>query len=1026
MASQDSRAQIHQLLEDLRTPIPNVPTLLTLLSAPLSALNLLPPQFIPYNTRPLPPHTLSIPKHIPQIQRVLLSHIAPTWDSVLAENHASSLLTQYFVPEAFANPSIAAGEVARAAYATLVSEAPMGRWAMGVLGRLAGEYPVDRMFRAVFAGGGDGVVRGRGWEDCVRDLCMVPAKVANALGGGEGVVGGLENGVYFDRMSVRCEELIWSLSLKSSKDALPSIAYLLSKLVNVGVFPPSPPIARSQPSFFHSTLPTIRSRLHPSSPSPSSSRYAVYWHSVILAIPSSLTLQSILTSLFASLSTVEPPTDAEPARRARVRGEAALLKGVVGDVSPDEGELWEVAVSLVLSRSWDESYARIFACWFSGAAGEGSQVNLKVLQAFLESVLDTWSTPEHIKHSLISRHRYTTSLLLLTASYFPPSSPPILSLASSPNFINGIGIYIAHLDASVRLCGMLAAEVVAHMCGRKLDFGAWDEEGSGRAWAREVRVLLKARDADALVGGEEVEDVEVEVEEVITPAATKAAAAAEPPRATFIPTLNGYDSDDSLTGYLSPPSSRSASPTPSELAEIEKDPTLNVGLHKVPRPVYLAQLGELLRGTGTQGKRGMDDPHEAERIEVALGCAEELIRKKRGYGTELDENAVNLVYALMGLQDNFELPEFSEKRQGALNALVSGSPRKATPALIEEFFKNQYSTDQRFVALNAIAIGARELASLPVPPSKVPPERIAFPSKTLPGPLHQKYIKGNKANANTQLSLMMDEISRHALDSNQKEAEHLPAIARERRLRIQKPQRITELPHPLNPYSSLPQPIPQQHTTNFIDVAAEFFILPLISHFWSFLRDSHTREQRTSHHPGRARYRGAGTGLILHPLVLAQWVRTVGILVHAGRNAVEWGAVVAPGALEVAVTIGGRRMSAFESESEDAEDGDEDGDTEGKEGKEASVLTSALELALVILNASLEIDGGRNLGLEHTTLVLGVGEWAGNVFAGLERGLKPQGGGGLHEAKLQRAAAGVVLKVDELTTRWGRSMLDTR
>jgi telomere length regulation protein len=80
---------------------------------------------------------------------------------------------------------------------------------------------------------------------------------------------------------------------------------------------------------------------------------------------------------------------------------------------------------------------------------------------------------------------------------------------------------------------------------------------------------------------------------------------------------------------------------------------------------------------------------------MALNTAEELIRKKRGYGTELgriewscygillnlwlDENAVNLVYALLSLNDNFDLESFAEKRQAALNALVAGAPRKAPP-----------------------------------------------------------------------------------------------------------------------------------------------------------------------------------------------------------------------------------------------------------------------------------------------------------------------------------------------------------
>jgi telomere length regulation protein len=44
----------------------------------------------------------------------------------------------------------------------------------------------------------------------------------------------------------------------------------------------------------------------------------------------------------------------------------------------------------------------------------------------------------------------------------------------------------------------------------------------------------------------------------------------------------------------------------------------------------------------------------------------------------------------------------------------------------------------------------------------------------------------------------------------------------------------------------------------------------------------------------------------------------------------------------------------------------------------------------------------------------------------LEKGVRAEGGGGAQEVKLKRAAAGVLLKVDELTSRWRRSMVDVR
>ena len=211
---------------------------------------------------------------------------------------------------------------------------------------------------------------------------------------------------------------------------------------------------------------------------------------------------------------------------------------------------------------------------------------------------------------------------------------PFAKLAFHPPFISGVSNYISHLDPTVRRCGMLVAEEVARGAGKKLDFDDWTGEQHGRGWCRQIRALIKARDADADV------DLVPDPDDGSDSARTHAENTGEPARpgvsGKVVIQDVGYDSDDSLTGYASPtPSSRSASPTPSELEEIEKDPSLNVGRKKVARPVYLAQLGEMVRSTS--GLRSEQEDVEAQKSEVALNVAEELIRRKRAFGTELGE-----------------------------------------------------------------------------------------------------------------------------------------------------------------------------------------------------------------------------------------------------------------------------------------------------------------------------------------------------------------------------------------------------
>ena len=341
-------------------------------------------------------------------------------------------------------------------------------------------------------------------------------------------------------------------------------------------------------------------------------------------------------------------------------------------------------------------------------------------------------------------------------------------------------------------------------------------------------------------------------------------------------------------------------------------------------------------------------------------------------------------------------------------------------AIIEEFFKNQYSTDQRYVMLNALALGAHELAGLPLPDTAaIQPltgDRVSFPSKRLPGTQHQHYLL---ASSTRQVQGLLQNIARLATDNTREaNADRTPNLVRERQLRIRQPAKITEVKQPTTAQllEQMRTSQTQSATTKFTDVAVECFLYPLMNRFWLFLRDEQTREERTAHRDVLHQYRGAGTGLILNALVLSHLLATLGVLVHASRNTPAWLAVVAPDALELAITLGTRPVSRG-GEDEDDESGSGD-------DNDARVLTTALELVLVVLDACVELDGGRSLSLEHTALLLAAGEWAQGLFARLEKGILVKGGGGAVEIRLRKAAAGVVIKVDDVAERWRRSMID--
>jgi len=293
--------------------------------------------------------------------------------------------------------------------------------------------------------------------------------------------------------------------------------------------------------------------------------------------------------------------------------------------------------------------------------------------------------------------------------------------------------------------------------------------------------------------------------------------------------------------------------------------------------------------------------------------------------------------------------------------------------------------------------------------------------------MHQKLITEGPVQ-----ELLMD-ISKAAVEKAKDDASDKapPSLTRERRLRLQKPAKISVIDNPiaLNPRSETfhtASPGRGPVAARFTDLAAEYFICPLINQFWVFFRDEQTREERLSRQSDPLyRYRGSGTGLVLNPVVLAQFIGTLAVLAHAGRNAPQWLALVAPDSLELAITLGTRPVSQTDDDDEDLDPvlKAEWGQGTTSKDKEASVLAASLELALVTLDGCLDLDGGRSLGLEHTRLVLSAGEWAGNLLSWLEQGLRVAGGGGAQEVRLKRGAAGVMLKVQDISERWGRSMI---
>jgi telomere length regulation protein len=319
-------------------------------------------------------------------------------------------------------------------------------------------------------------------------------------------------------------------------------------------------------------------------------------------------------------------------------------------------------------------------------------------------------------------------------------------------------------------------------------------------------------------------------------------------------------------------------------------------------------------------------------------------------------------------------------------------------------------------------MGARELSGLGMAQPINTNRRLDFPTKMLPPALHQKYIGPNDIPDNQYRNQLEDAVSgvRDLMlsKSARRGEETIPELARDKKLRVgpQRTSKVAEVGSMADrQMTSTDSRTSQTPIMPFKDVAAEFFIMPLINRFWQYFQDSSTREARAISTGDR--YRGAGTGMILSAMALEKMLMTLSLLIHAARHSAVFLSVLAPEAIELGVTIGARHLPS-PSNNPLITDLDTAGMDEGSK-TEAQVLAAALELVLVSLDVSVELDKGRTLAFDKPELVLAAGEWASGIFEVENRGGQVSSGqGGMREGRVKAVAAGVVVKIAEIGEKW--------
>lgn len=300
--------------------------------------------------------------------------------------------------------------------------------------------------------------------------------------------------------------------------------------------------------------------------------------------------------------------------------------------------------------------------------------------------------------------------------------------------------------------------------------------------------------------------------------------------------------------------------------------------------------------------------------------------------------------------------------------------------------------------LTALALGAREIAGFAPPvagkitgahsPATSTPAIELFPSNKFSPSVHRQLLAAEQGPAAIParslplgaLDQITAELTKSALTDAREEAEvSIPEAAREKLLTVRR------FASAKTKDAALGKVAPAPTKDDFNSLAAEYFVMPLINRFWLFLRDTATSPARSN----GGYVGGGGSSSLLEPITLGNYLGTLAVLLHASRHSAHFLAVLAPETIELTLSL--------RSTPDSTDD---------------VVLAGVMELLLVVLDATVAQDYGRSLVRlsKGVGLVGDVKEWSEELFEYEER--KGRVG------RTGRAAAGVLLRIEEILSRW--------
>ncbi|KAI1828627.1 telomere length regulation protein-domain-containing protein [Xylaria intraflava] len=651
--------------------------------------------------------------------------------------------------------------------------------------------------------------------------------------------------------------------------------------------------------------------------------------------------------------------------------------------------IWAAVGVIQLLITDNDDQRKNLMAWLTSASGagvgEGWGIRRAAIAALadhresmiivLERSLNQFGDQLYIKHTPILQQEAHAQVLLLSAGYVHRVMPMKLTilLRSSP-YLNAISNRLAVSQTRTRFIGMVVGEALSGLVHEKetrLDFKVEDTATEEAEWYKSlVRISDKAGPFDSL----RASLPQPQVKPSRTPAQPPKNIV--PPRPTKIPAKPGFvvevedeeepQEDADLVPYEKPDS---------DTEDSDDDPTL-IDRNKPKAPVYIRDLISYLRDTENYDKQ-----------KLALTTAPTLIRRKANYGTEVASHSEELASILIGLQDPFELENFNDLRLQGMIAVVVAQPKKMAPWFAKTFFDGDYSISQRASILVALGLSGREIAGFETSEYA---SSAHFPSKALPSKIEKHYLQSPSAANRLSSGAGLKALPPNALDTLAQSlsqtflapmaAEAADAVTGPDALklssfasRLQKSQAQSSVAS-----KSKARGIRSIPNTTASLISASFFF-PLSARFQAAMRSS------------------AGAKIIFQPYLLALYLKTLGLLIHASGPSTLALPQMTAELWDLTLGVRGHCLGSSTAESE---------------GEGDLTVTHAV---LLILAALLDVNEGdlRRLCERQGRQVVESMEWVGNVFHNT-----PGGNGAGEENDVKMLAAGILIRLREAVDKY--------